>query len=311
VAVGELRISEKKSRAFTSGLPQCLADSEVLAFNVVSGCPVDCHYCKYQPKDPTKADVVHLYTLLGQQVRDELASMARRDCLPKMVLFNTITESFFGNALANRVAGEVLEALFAAGVYVNLSTKGIMPRTVMEIASLHPHLVTVTVNVASLSESFHRLFEPRVATPEDRFQVIRRLRELGVPVRGRIEPLIPTENDSPKDVELLLARFREAGVRDVVVAYLHYGADVANRLARRVSRVQTALLGPWYRGPNGETVHLVDKEYRKRKYADFKQIAQKYSMRLLVCACRNADIYSGRCFVMPAPIKAPEKKVLF
>jgi len=309
--VGELRIRENKSRAFTTGLPQCLADSSVLAFNVVSGCLVDCHYCKYQTKDPTRADSVHLYTMLGQQVRDELASMSRRNCLPQMVLFNTVSESFFGNALANQVAGEVIEALFAAGVYVNLTTKGLMPRSVMEIASRSPHLITVTVNVASLSESFHRLFEPRVATPADRFLMIRRLREMGVPVRGRIEPLIPTENDSPKDIEALLARFRDVGVKDVVVAYLHYGVDVANRLARRVSRVQTALLGPWYRGPNGETVHLVDKEYRKRKYAEFKQIAQRYSMRLLVCACRNADIFSGRCFVMPAPIKAPEKKVLF
>lgn len=309
--MGELLIRENKSRAFTTGLPQCLVDSRVLAFNVVSGCPVDCHYCKYQTKDTSRADTVHLYTMLGRQVREELASMTRRDCLPQMVLFNTVSESFFGNALANQVAGEVLEALFAAGVYVNLTTKGIMPRSVMEIAARNPHLVTVTVNVASLSESFHRLFEPRVATPEDRFQMIRRLRELGVPVRGRIEPLVPTENDSPKDIESLLARFREVGIRDVVVAYLHYGLDVANRLARRVSRVQTALLGPWYRGPNGETVHLVDKEYRKRKYADFKQIAQKYSMRLLVCACRNADIYSGRCFVMPAPLKSPEKKKLF
>ncbi len=308
--MGELRISEKKSRAFTSGLPQCLADAGVLAFNVVSGCPVDCHYCKYQTKDPSRADVVHLYTLLGQQARDELASLARRGSLPNMVLFNTVSESFFGNALANRVAGEALEALFSAGVYVNLTTKGIMPRSVMDIASRYPHLITVTVNVASLSESFHRLFEPRVAMPDDRFHMIRRLRELGVPVRGRIEPLVPTENDSAKDLEPLLARFREVGVKDVVVAYLHYGVDVANRLARRVSRVQTALLGPWYRGPNGETVHLVDKEYRKRKYTEFKQIAQRYSMRLLVCACRNADIYSGRCFVMPAPIQGPEKKKL-
>jgi DNA repair photolyase len=299
----------RRSRALTAGLPQCLQGGSVAAFNVISGCPFECHYCKYRARSKTPADKVVLYTRIADQLAEELADLARRKHLPRMVLFNTISDAFFGDRLAAHVAAESLSHLFARGIYVNLSTKGLVPRSLYEVLARHPGQVTVTLSVAATSESFQRLFEPRVALADERLAGLKELHAMGVPVRGRIEPLIPMENDSEKDVGDLLGRFRKAGAREVVMAYLQLDHATRKRTRERLGNVQQSMLIPWFQDPNGDTGMFIDRAYRKKKYLEFKAMGEALGVRVVVCACRNADIYSGRCFVLPAAVASPERSL--
>lgn len=300
----------RRSRALNAGLPQCLQSGDVAAFNVISGCAFECHYCKYRARGSTPPDKVVFYTHVAQQLAEELTDSANRRQRPRMVLFNTISDAFFGDKKVAEVAGECLAHFFAHQVYVNLSTKGLVPRSLYDVLSRNAGQVTVTGSVAALSESFQRLFEPRVAPAEERLARLRELYELRVPVRGRIEPLIPMENDSEKEIERLLALFRRAGVREVVIAYLQLDSPTRKRLREKLGKVQMSMLLPWYRGPNDESNMFVDREYRGRKYLEFKAIGERLGVRVVVCSCRNADIYTGRCFVMPAKLEKPAKSLL-
>ncbi len=250
-----------------------------------------------------------LYTELPAQLDEELRDLAARRQLPNMVLFNTTSDAFFGDPNAHRIAQECLELLFDHRIYVNLSTKGLLPRSVYEVLTRNPSRVTVTGSVAAPTESFQRLFEPRVCGAEERIARLRELHEIGVPVRGRIEPLIPMENDSEKDFEKLVSLFRKAGVREIVTAYLQLDRPTRQRLRERLGTVQFSMIMPWYRDPNGDPMTLLDRDYRKKKYAEFKEVGRRLGVRIVVCACRNADIFTGRCFVVPAPLTPPKKEL--
>jgi DNA repair photolyase len=300
----------RRSRALTAGLPQCLQTGDIAAFNVVSGCALECHYCKYRARGRTPPDRIVFYTHIAQQVGEELSDLSNRRQLPRMVLFNTISDAFFGDSKVAEVAKDCLDQFFAHKIYVNLSTKGIVPRTLFDVLSSNPSLVTVTGSVSALSESFQRLFEPRVATAEARLERLRELHDLRVPVRGRIEPLIPMENDSEKEIETLLGLFRRAGVREVVIAYLQLDRPTKARLRGKLGEVQMSMLMPWYRTPHGEPTMLVDRDYRSKKYLEFKAIGERLGVRVVVCSCRNADIYTGRCFVMPAKLERQARSLL-
>lgn len=302
---------KRKSRVLGKGLPQCLAGSGTYALNVISGCPLQCNYCKYRARHPETAEQVVLYSDLPRQLAEELDALESRGQKPRMILFNTVTEAFFGNGRANAAAKECLSLLISRGIFVNISTKGLVPRELYEVLAARPELVTVTCSISSFSESFQRLFEPRVVLAEDRLTRVRELTEVGVPVRGRIEPLIPMENDTRQQVRELVRRFRRAGVREIVTAYLQMGPEVSRRLRERAGRVELTMLLPWFRDQDGAPTYLLDRDYRERKYKEIKEIGAEFGVRMVVCACRNADMFTGRCFVMPAALEpTPARRLL-
>jgi len=227
-----------------------------------------------------------------------------------MVLFNTTSDAFCGESLIERVARDCLEVLLSRGIFVNLSTRGTLPAEVIEVLTRRADMVIVTYTIAALTESFQRGFEPRVPPAEDRLRMVKRLSMARIPVRGRIEPLIPMENDSPSHLEQLLSQFRKAGVSDVVTSYLQMDQAVAERLKQRTNRLQFSMIAPWFRDPNGALLQQLDREYRRRKYQEIKTLGAKYSIRVHVCACRNLDMFQGRCFVVPVESTTAPKPLL-
>ena len=302
---------KRKSRALGSGLPQCLAHEEVLSFNVVSGCPLECNYCKYRSRRFTPDDSIFIYSRIPTQLREELDVLRRRGRLPAMVLFNTVSESFFGHPSVNKAAKQCLEALLGAGVFVNLTTKGIIPTDCFEVMAKNSQLVAVTISIASLSESFQRVFEPRVVPAVERIALVRQLAAIGVSVRGRIEPLMPMENDGESHVEELLREFSRAGAKEVVISYLQMDKDVLERVKKRIGGVQASMLLPWYRNQDGDLTMLIDPKYRAKKFQEFKKIGARLGIQVVVCACRNADMFTGRCFFVPQRVRRTETKTLF
>jgi len=271
----------------------------VYAVNLISGCPFECAFCKFRANKYLPTGHLVTYSDVAQQLAEEVDSLRRRGQEVRMVLLNATTDAFFGDDVVDKAAVRTLDVLLARSVYVNITTRGIIPRDAVELMAARPNLVTVTCNISSPSDSFKRIFEPRVPSVAARLSMIRSLHERGIPVRGRIEPLIPMENDTRDHVDHLLSLFRETGVRDVVVSFLQMRIDVAARLKEMVNRVQASMLTHWYRSPDGGLARQVDREYRKNKYEEYKKHGAKLGMRVIVCACRNADMYSGRCYVAP------------
>lgn len=70
-------------------------------------------------------------------------------------------------------------------------------------------LVHVMVSVTTLDKKLARCMEPRAAAPHRRLEIIRRLRDAGIPVGALVAPIIPVLNDC--ELEQILEEVRAAG----------------------------------------------------------------------------------------------------
>lgn len=72
------------------------------------------------------------------------------------------------------------------------------------LSQLHvSNLVQASISITTLDEGLRQKMEPRTATIQQRFKVVRRLSEVGIPVRVMIAPVIPglTDHDLPGIIE--------------------------------------------------------------------------------------------------------------
>ena len=301
----------RKSRALSTSVPQCLSGLGVSSLNVLTGCLFECAYCRFQARKYTTPDTAFFYVDLPRQLREELASLKKRNQTPIMVLFNTASDAFWGDKRVEDIAAGCLDVLFEQGIHVCITTKGIVSDRLLDQLSSRIDLVSFNYGICSLSGSFVRLFEAGVPPLEERLAFLERLRRARIPVRARIEPLIPMENDSDKDLETLFRRLYQSGIRDVVASYLQMPAEVASRLQERLKPVHFSMLLHNYRKPDGGTARLLPEELRKKQYSQLKALGARVGIRVIVCACQNADIFSGRCYLVPSGLEAAPNRGLF
>ncbi len=86
-------------------------------------------------------------------------------------------------------------------------------------------LVHVNVSVTTLDADLARSMEPRTSTPAAKLRAIRALREVGVPVRVLVAPIIPGLNDA--EIPAILAAAGEAGAQHAAFTMLRLPLTVA------------------------------------------------------------------------------------
>ena len=124
---------------------------------------------------------------------------------------------------------EILEALLAAETPVSVLTKSPLVMRDIEIferfrdAGLR---VSVNLSVPTLDEKAWRLTEPHTPSPSARLDAVAELRRRGIDSGILIAPLMPGINDSPEQVEPIVARAREADATFLGGVALHLRGEV-------------------------------------------------------------------------------------
>ena len=110
-----------------------------------------------------------------------------------------------------RITRRLLEVFRDHRHPVSIITKGsLLQRDLDLFAELaERRLVSVAVSVPTLNADLKRVMEPRVPAASARFEAIRELRRINVPVTVMLAPLIPAINDN--EIESILKRAAESG----------------------------------------------------------------------------------------------------
>lgn len=300
-------LSDRKTYGLGTGVPSCLKDRGIYSLNIVNGCPFECSYCVYQCRSGVQNNKTIVYTKISELVDQELRQYLRKGKPIRMVLFNTATDCFFGSADVHRIASECISVLQRHNVFFTLSTKGVIPMDILQSLAKKPELCQINYGISSWSDSFCSTFEPGLPPQADRMECLSRIHRLGLRLRGRIEPLIPMENDSLDSLEAVFRALSRCGAREVVIGYLRMTPEVQDRMARFLPKVHLSMLKRWFRGEDGTPGGTVSREVRKENYDRIKEFGKKIGMNVIVCACRNSDLYRGRCWVVPeAPAAGPK-----
>jgi DNA repair photolyase len=141
------------------------------------------------------------------------AEVARPSWKRDLVALGTNTDPYQWCEGRYRMMPEILEALLASGTPVSVLTKSSLVMRDVEIFERFRDAglkVSVNLSVPTLDETAWRATEPHTPSPSARLDAVAELRRRGIDSGILIAPLMPGINDSPEQVEPIVARAREA-----------------------------------------------------------------------------------------------------
>jgi len=202
------------------------------SINPYQGCEHGCVYCYARPThayldlSPGLDFETKLFAKpdAARLLRDELGKPGYR-CEP--IALGANTDPYQPIEREWKITRSVLEVLAACDHPLTITTKGVLVERDLDLLApmAAKNLVRVFVSVAMLDRELARKLDPRAPSPQRRLQMIRALRDAGVPVGVNVAPVIPQLTD--RDLEAILEAAAAAGARHAGWTMLRLPLEVA------------------------------------------------------------------------------------
>lgn len=143
----------------------------------------------------------------------------------------------------------IIDALAGSGTPLSVLTKGTLLRRDLPLladAAQHVH-VGIGVSLAVLDPDLQRSVEPGTPTPKARLDLIRAVREAGLPCRVMVAPVLPWLTDGRDRLDELLGEIAAAGATAVTLLPLHLRGAVKPWFLSWLARERPALVGAYRR----------------------------------------------------------------
>ncbi|PXY19693.1 radical SAM protein [Prauserella muralis] len=142
----------------------------------------------------------------------------------------------------------IIRALAGSGTPFSILTKGtVLSRDLPLLASVNAEVpVGIGVSLALLDRGLQRRLEPGTPSPRARLDLVRRVRDAGLPCGVFIAPVLPGLTDSAEALDGLLAAVADAGATGATVIPLHLRPGTREWFARWLAAEHPDLV-PRYR----------------------------------------------------------------
>ncbi|MEI8408306.1 MULTISPECIES: Rv2578c family radical SAM protein [unclassified Kribbella] len=196
--------------------------------NPYRGCTHACRYCFARPS--------HRYLELDQGadfdqqivVKTNVVEVLRRELARpswsgEQVALGTNTDPYQRAEGRYRLMPGIIEALAGSGTPLSVLTKGTLLRRDLELLSSAASEVSVgiAVSLALADEELRKLVEPGVPSVRGRLDLIRSIREAGLPCGVMVAPVLPWLTDSAEQLDFLFGELAKAGATGVTTLVLH------------------------------------------------------------------------------------------
>ena len=157
----------------------------------------------------------------------------------------------------------IVSALARSGTPLSILTKGtVLSRDISLLASVSRDVpVGLGVSIALVDREIQRSLEPGTPSPQGRLELVRRVREAGLPCGVFVAPVLPMLTDSVDRLDRLFAAVAEAGATGITVLPLHLRPGAREWFASWLKKEYPELV-PVYRRLYGRGSY-VDKGYRR------------------------------------------------
>jgi DNA repair photolyase len=156
----------------------------------------------------------------------------------------------------------IIRALAGSGTPFSILTKGtVLSRDIPLLASVSKDIsVGVGVSIALLDRDLQHNLEPGTPSPQARLELVRRIREAGLPCGVFVAPVLPRLTDSTEQLDSLFAAIAETGATGVTVLALHLRPGAREWFAKWLAEEHPHLV-PAYREIYGAR-RTADRGYR-------------------------------------------------
>jgi len=222
--------------------------------NPMRGCLHACAYCFARP--------THEYLDLGagrdfetqivvktNVVEVLRAELARPSWTHEHVALGTNTDPYQRVEGRYRFMPGIITALAGSGTPLSILTKGTLLRRDLPLLTEASAQVPVGVGIslAVHDEELQRVVEPGTPTPRARLELVRAVREAGLPCGVLVAPVLPWLTDTVEHLDALLADLAEAGASGVTVIPLHLRGAVKPLFLGWLAEHHPGLVGRYQR----------------------------------------------------------------
>jgi len=249
--------------------------------NPMRGCVHACAYCYARP--------THEYLELdaGRDFETQIvvktnvvevlrAELARPSWRREHVALGTNTDPYQRPEGRYRLMPGIIEALAASGTPFSILTKGPLLRrdlpALVDAARRVP--VGVAVSLAMLDPELQQSVEPGTPLPRARLDLIRAVRDAGLPCGVFVAPVMPWLTDSEEHLDALLAALADAGASGVTVLPMHLRGSVKPWFLRWLAQEHPEL-APRYRRLYGRGAY-VPVEYKSWLWARVRPLLEAH-----------------------------------
>ncbi len=251
--------------------------------NPYRGCSHGCVYC-FARKSHGYLDFdsgrdfdtqIVVKTNVGSLVRKEVSSPRWSR---EHVAMGTNTDPYQRAEGRYRLMPEIIQALADSGTPFSILTKGtVLARDLPLLAAAARSVpVGVGVSLALLDPDLQETLEPGTPTPKARLELVRRIRDAGLPCGVFVAPILPHLTDSPEQLRALLRRLAEAGATGVSGIPLHLRPGAREWFFGWLRRTHPDLVGRYEqlyaRGAN------LPADYRKELAGRVKRISRELGL---------------------------------
>ena len=196
--------------------------------NPYRGCTHGCVYC-FDRKSHTYLDFdsgadfdqqIVVKTNVGSVLRKEVGSPRWRR---EHVAMGTNTDPYQRAEGRYRLMPEIIGALADSGTPFSILTKGtVLSRDLPLLAAAGRSVpVGVGVSLALLDPELQATLEPGTPSPKARLDLVRRIRDAGLPCGVFVAPILPFLTDGPDQIRALVRQLADAGATGVSGIGLH------------------------------------------------------------------------------------------
>ncbi len=196
--------------------------------NPYRGCSHGCVYC-FARRSHTYLDFdagrdfdtqIVVKTNVGSVLRKEVSS---RSWAREHVAMGTNTDPYQRAEGRYRLMPEIIGALADSGTPFSILTKGtVLSRDLPLLAAAARSVpVGIGVSLALLDPELQATLEPGTPTPRARLELVRRIRDAGLPCGVFVAPILPLLTDTPEQLRALVTQLAQAGATGVTGISLH------------------------------------------------------------------------------------------
>ncbi|HEV2999569.1 MAG TPA: radical SAM protein [Solirubrobacteraceae bacterium] len=258
----DTRFYEIRAKSALNRVPEASQVPFRWTINPYRGCSHACVYCFARPthsyldlsagRDFEKEIVVKVN--VPEMLRTELA---RRSWKGEHVAMGTNTDPYQWVEGRYKLMRGIWEAMRDFANPCSILTKSPLllrdldlMKQVAEVAPLHANL-----SIPTMDEKAWRASEPHTPNPKARMEAVAELNAAGIPCGILVAPLMPGINDSPEQVERILAMAAEAGATGIGGIALHLRGEVKQ------------IFMDWLRSYRPDLVPRYEELYRRGAYA--------------------------------------------
>lgn len=245
-----------------------------LSLNPYTGCSHGCLYCYASSYIPRFSEPRPKKDLLRQLERD-----VSKTAPGTLITLSGSTDPYQPIEEDLRLTNGSLQILMPRRMAVQVVTKSDMVCRDIDLLSIMRSVINITIT--TLDASLSRRLEPGAPVPGKRLQTVSRLRDNGIPVSVRIDPIIPGINDS--EIQDIVSEAYNAGAQHITSSTYKAKPDSMKRLYAAFPIEAEALKELFEMGERIEGSLYLPKELRQRIMHDLEIAAAREGLTFAAC----------------------------